>query len=138
MRYGTTSFQNRTKQTREQSTLDVDDELFEVQGYLKDFFDVATELDSYEISAFQKNYQQAMAYYVEHGDLAVNTKSGSLGQWISIQRKNYKNHKLSEERFEALNAIGMIWNTSENQIAVETLCEENGISSEELWQKIIK
>ena len=130
-------FPKRTKQTREQSTLDVDDELFEVQGYLKDFFDIATELDSYEISAFQKNYQQVMAYYVEHGDLAVNTKSGSLGQWISIQRKNYKNHKLSEERFEALNAIGMIWNTSENQIAVETLCEENGIPSEQLWRELL-
>ena len=53
------------------------------------------------------------------------------------QRINYKNHKLSEERFEALNAIGMIWATAENQIAVETLCEENGIPSEQLWRELL-
>ena len=130
-------FPKRTKQTREQSTLDVEDELFEVQGYLKDFFDIATELDSYEISAFQKNYQQAKTYYEEHGNLNITRTSGSLGTWIVHQRINYKNHKLSEEQFEALNAIGMIWATAENQIAVETLCEENDISSEELWRRLL-
>ena len=130
-------FPKRTKQTREQSTLDVDDELFEVQGYLKDFFDIAAELDSYEISAFQKNYQQARAYYVEHGDLGIKSLSGSLGTWIVNQRTNYKNHKLSEEQFEALNAIGMIWDAEKNPLAVETLCEENDISSEELWRRLL-
>ena len=130
-------FPKRTKQTREQSTLDVEDELFEVQGYLKDFFDIATELDSYEISAFQKNYQQAKTYYEEHGNLDIKILSGSLGTWIATQRGNYKRHKLMEERFEALNAIGMIWNTQKNQIAVETLCAENGILSEALWRKLL-
>ena len=130
-------FPKRTKQTREQSTLDVEDELFEVQGYLKDFFDIATELDSYEISAFQKNYQQAKTYYEEHGNLDIKILSGSLGIWINNQRANYKNHKLSEERIEALNAIGMIWNTPKNQIAVENLCAENGILSEALWRKLL-
>ena len=86
---------------------------------------------------FKKNYQQAMAYYVEHGNLSITRTSGSLGKWISIQRTNYKNLKLTGEQFEALNAIGMVWATVENQIAVETLCEENGISSEELWRKLL-
>ena len=90
-----------------------------------------------KIDAFGDNYRQAQAYYEEHGNLDIKSLSGSLGTWIRVQRKNYKNHKLSEERFEALNAIGMIWATAENQIAVENLCEENGISSEELWRKLL-
>ena len=130
-------FPERTKIDAIEKKIEEDEDLFEIQGYLKDYFDIATELDSYKISAFQKNYQQAMAYYEEHGNLVINVSSGSLGTWIVNQRINYKNHKLSEEQFEALNAIGMIWATVENQIAVETLCEENGISSEELWRKLL-
>ena len=83
------------------------------------------------------NYRQAQAYYEEHGNLDIKSLSGSLGTWIFNQRKNYKNHKLSEERIETLNAIGMIWDTPKNQIAVENLCAENGISSEELWRKLL-
>ena len=130
-------FPERAKQTREESTLGVDEELFEVQGYLKDFFDIATELDFYEITAFQKNYQIAKDYYEKHGNLAINLLSGSLGLWISNQRQNYKMQKLTEEQFEALNAIGMIWNTRKNQIAVENLCSENDISAEALWRELL-
>ena len=88
--------------------------------YVKNPRKVIDEMLSQEIDSFQTRYEQASAYYEEHG-----------------QRINYKNHKLSEERFEALNAIGMIWATAENQIAVETLCEENGIPSEQLWRELL-
>ena len=90
-----------------------------------------------KIDAFGDNYRQAQAYYEEHGNLNITRISGSLGAWIVNQRINYKNHKLSEEQFEALNAIGMVWATVENQIAVETLCEENGIPSEQLWRELL-
>ena len=130
-------FPERTKIDAIEKKIEEDEDLFEIQGYLKDYFDIATELDSYEISAFQKNYQQAMAYYEEHGNLSITRTSGSLGKWISIQRTNYKNLKLTGEQFEALNAIGMIWDAEKNPLAVENLCEENGIPSEQLWRELL-
>ena len=130
-------FPERTKIDAIEKKIEEDEDLFEIQGYLKDYFDIATELDSYEISAFQKNYQQAMAYYEEHGNLVITRTSGGLGKWISIQRTNYKNLKLTGEQFEALNAIGMIWDAEKNPLAVENLCEENGIPSEQLWRELL-
>ena len=105
--------------------------------YVKNPRKVIDEMLSQEIDSFQTRYEQASAYYEEHGNSNITKISGSLGTWIVNQRINYKNHKLSEERFEALNAIGMIWATAENQIAVETLCEENGIPSEQLWRELL-
>ena len=90
-----------------------------------------------KIDAFGDNYRQAQAYYEEHGNLSITRTSGSLGQWIDTQRTNYKKQKLSEERVDALNAIGMVWDAEKNQIAVETLCEENGIPSEQLWRELL-
>lgn len=36
-----------------------------------------------------------------------------LGQWLARSRKSCANGKLSEERIEALNALGMVWNKNE-------------------------
>ena len=44
---------------------------------------------------------------------------------------------MAPEKIRDLNAIGMIWDKPKNQIAVDALCEENGISFTQLWRKLL-
>lgn len=62
--------------------------------------------------AWERGHEEAVAYYNAHGDLDVPTMYVSnngyrLGGWICDQRE--RKDKLSEERRDRLNAIGMIW-----------------------------
>lgn len=62
-------------------------------------------------------YSHAEEFYKSAGNLDVassyKTESGySLGAWISKNRTAYKNGKLSDERIDRLNSIGMIWDKS--------------------------
>ncbi len=63
---------------------------------------------------WQFMYSKALEYYEEYGNLKIlqiyETNDGiKLGRWIINQRQAYKNNKLSKERIEALERIGMIW-----------------------------
>ncbi|MBO4849264.1 MAG: helicase associated domain-containing protein [Clostridia bacterium] len=63
---------------------------------------------------WQNNYDLAAEYYKKNGDLLVpqryiTTDNTPLGSWISHQRKNYQTGKLSEDRIELLEKIGMVW-----------------------------
>lgn len=66
---------------------------------------------------WEKMFQLATEYYNEFGNLKVRDKSlykgEKLGTWIYWQRKTFRNSKLSEERTERLNSIGMIWSFDE-------------------------
>lgn len=65
----------------------------------------------------------ASSYYKKYGNLDIGrsfiTKDGinrdadgySLGRWLSRQRVNYKNGKLSKQQIEKLEKIGINWNT---------------------------
>lgn len=62
-------------------------------------------------------YAHAEAFYKRNGNLDISssykTESGyNLGAWISKNRTAYKTGKLSEERIDRLNSIGMIWDKS--------------------------
>ncbi len=66
------------------------------------------------LTAWQRNYTEAQAYYEEHGDLLVPhshvTASGrSLGTWVGKQRKDHEAGKLSAEQIVLLDEIGMVW-----------------------------
>ena len=66
--------------------------------------------------AWDMNYQHAKYYFIEHGDLLVNlhyecSDGFKLGAWICNQRTKYRTGKLSDEKIEKLEAIGMVWNT---------------------------
>jgi superfamily II DNA or RNA helicase len=66
------------------------------------------------LTAWQRNYSEAQAYYEEHDDLLVphshTTSSGcSLGTWIGKQRKDYEAGRLSTEQIVLLDEIGMVW-----------------------------
>lgn len=74
--------------------------------------------DSMRDLSWERNYQEAKAYFEENGNLQVPidyvTDSGiRLGAWISNLRTYRKNdnHKamLNPERLKKLDAIGMIW-----------------------------
>ncbi|MEE3342778.1 MAG: helicase associated domain-containing protein [Bacilli bacterium] len=64
-------------------------------------------------------YELAKAYYEYHGNLFVpinfqvagykDNKLVKLGHWLSTQRTNYKEGKISKERIEKLENIGMVW-----------------------------
>jgi len=74
---------------------------------------------------WQKNFLLAQEYFIEHGDLLVpqhfETDDGSkLGVWLQNQRTKYRAGKLSDDRIEKLESIGMIW-------AMEDQRWENGV-----------
>lgn len=59
-------------------------------------------------------YELASQYYKKHGDLNIRnyyktSKKENLGTWICAQRYFYKLNKLSFERIQKLESIGMIW-----------------------------
>ena len=91
--------------------------------------------------AWQTNYKLAQEYYKHHGDLKIyrnfKTKNGyeydengfALGRWISRNRMYYQEERLSEERIELLNQIGMYWGIKENaKEQIKIICEINNIN----------
>ncbi|MCC8101282.1 MAG: Helicase associated domain protein [Clostridiales bacterium] len=74
---------------------------------------------------WEKAFHAAESYSKEQGNLLVPEKYVTedglpLGTWIQRQRSQYKNGRLSEERIQRLNAIGMTWqtNTWESRLAL--------------------
>lgn len=62
-----------------------------------------------------EGYSYAQAYFKQHKNLNVTqdyvTEDGfCLGNWLSTQRKNYKRHKLSNEKAKLLESLHMVWN----------------------------
>ena len=63
---------------------------------------------------FNKGYEKAKAYYIEHGNLdvpaAYDTEDGfHLGSWCRMVRNRYQEGRLAEGYVEALENIGMQW-----------------------------
>lgn len=63
---------------------------------------------------WQKRYEEASEYYVDHGDLDIPagyvTENGvRLGIWYRSVKAQYRSGLLSEERIKLLEAIGMKW-----------------------------
>ena len=76
---------------------------------------------TYKDNVWNKMYELAKAYYEYYGDLKIGyhfeTNNGidhnkgelKLGRWISQQRYNYRTNKISRDRINKLNQIGMDW-----------------------------
>ena len=67
-----------------------------------------------------KLWRLAREYYEEHGDLLIPgsyvSQGERLGAWIGTQRWEYKrrmNPRLTRERIDRLEAIGMVWDVKE-------------------------
>ena len=89
-------------------------------------------------------YKFTETYFKKYGNLEISqrfkTLNGveedengyNLGIWICSQRKMYKKGKLSPERKELLNQIGMIWEIRKRKDKKQELCNEYLIPYEEV------
>ena len=68
-------------------------------------------------AAWEKGFAAAQKYRTEHGDLLVPVRyrdknDFALGEWIVYNRQRYLGGNLTQNRIERLEAIGMVWSTS--------------------------
>lgn len=68
-------------------------------------------------AAWEKGFASAQKYRIEHGDLLVPVRyrdknDFALGEWIVYNRQRYLGGNLTQNRIERLEAIGMVWSTS--------------------------
>ena len=68
-------------------------------------------------AAWEKGFASAQKYRTEHGDLLVPVRyrdknEFALGEWIVYNRQRYLGGNLTQNRIERLEAIGMVWSTS--------------------------
>lgn len=68
-------------------------------------------------AAWEKGFASAQKYRTEHGDLLVPVRyrdknDFALGEWIVYNRQRYLGGNLTQNRIEWLEAIGMVWSTS--------------------------
>lgn len=68
-------------------------------------------------AAWEKGFASAQKYRTEHGDLLVPVRyrdknDFALGEWIVYNRQRYLGGNLTQKRIERLEAIGMVWSTS--------------------------
>ena len=81
-------------------------------------------------------YVLAESYFKEYGNLKIkqvfktlngidyDEKGYNLGTWINTQRREYKKDKLSKEKIELLNQIGMVWEIKARKGKKQELCNE--------------
>ena len=87
-------------------------------------------------AAWEKGFASAQKYRTEHGDLLVPVRyrdknDFALGEWIVYNRQRYLGGNLTQNRIERLEAIGMVWSTSndlweQNYAAATQYYLENG------------
>lgn len=68
-------------------------------------------------AAWEKGFASAQKYRTEHGDLLVPVRyrdknDFALGEWIVYNRQRYLGGNLTQNRIDRLEAIGMVWSTS--------------------------
>lgn len=77
----------------------------------------------------ERNYQAALAYYREHGDLKVptnyvNADGLQLGWWVRGVRKAYQKGTLDREQIDKLESIGMLWSISGQSVKPGSMGED--------------
>ena len=73
-----------------------------------------------EMKSWDEMYEIARGYYEHQGNLLVpiqyvSEENIKLGAWIANQRKQYKTGKLTKDRIELLEKIGIVWSVYETQ-----------------------
>ena len=70
---------------------------------------------NYREAQWEKMYQELASFKREHGHCNVPKETSKLGRWVGVQRIAYKRNRLSKDRIERLNKLGLAWNTLEAQ-----------------------
>jgi hypothetical protein len=83
---------------------------------------------------WQAFYDQLIEYKRVHGTAIVPVNSSALGKWVGNQRQAYRAYHsdktatgptITAQRIQALNDIGMVWNTrKEPLVSLETRLEQ--------------
>ena len=58
---------------------------------------------------WRTRYTELVRYLTEHGDCHVPNRQGSLGYWVSTQRRIYAEGTMPKYRIEYLESIGFAW-----------------------------
>ena len=75
------------------------------QGEISDQRRWENELDE----RWDARFNELLKYKAKHGDCNIPLRQGLLGSWVSIQRREYKNGKISQDRIDRLDGIGFKW-----------------------------
>ena len=89
---------------------------------------------------WNERHAELTEYKAEHGHCIVPQRQGTLGTWVSWQRKSYKKSKLSEERVQKLDALGFVWipGTKRTQVTWDDRhAELTEYSSQESWNFVL-
>ena len=77
--------------------------------------------------SWKEAYSLALKYYEENNNLLIpysyKMNGYNLGKWISNQRLNYKNNKLTAEQISKLESLGMVWSIKKEIHSWEELYE---------------
>lgn len=90
---------------------------FEIYDEVRESRELFEKLQENISSTWESYYEAAKEYFEENGSLKiaksyVTDRGLKLGAWIQTQRKVYAGktgYELSQEKIDALNAIGMVW-----------------------------
>lgn len=100
------------------------------------------------VKSWDEAYLFAKKFYETNGHLYIKTDfktndginedpdGYNLGAWIYLQRKNYANGKLSEEKVLKLDAIGMIWDINKNYADIKRILRENNINPRKFSKQV--
>lgn len=59
---------------------------------------------------WEDSYNSAKDFFISNGHLSVSADMPTLKTWIIRQRQRYREHTITDEQYERLSEIGMIWN----------------------------
>ena len=81
---------------------------------------IGFEENSFAERSWQQMFALAEKYFKDNGNLNINTgyeteNGEKLGVWISSQRSAYGKGRLSKERIEALEKIGVSWHRDKSR-----------------------
>ncbi len=98
---------------------------------------------------WEEMYELAKVYYTYHKNLDIiitfktingfeyDEKGKHLGTWIKNQRSNYKQKKLSQDRINLLESIGMIWNKTKRKNKYKKININKNIESDLAYQELV-
>ena len=93
---------------------------------------IGMEWENKYVRQWNEGLREAASYYEKHGNLNVPSTYRSPGgfrlySWLSNRREEYTAGRLSREREEALNALGMVWTKPDSwQIRYQLAKEYSG------------
>ena len=77
-------------------------------GFVWDVLQYQWELGFAALAAFAKEYGHCIVKQ------SASFNDVKLGQWITVQRQNYRTSRISDERVQRLEAIGFVWDAAEH------------------------